>query len=386
MADAGTDFALVERLRRDAVRELRHSGDPLTGDRLEEHLVRLIAEEHPGVDADAEDALVRAVLDEALGLGPLEALMRDPDVTEIMVVRPDRVFVERHGGIEPSGARFAYAAHVMHVVDRILSPLGRRVDEASPMVDARLPDGSRVNVVIPPLAVDGPALTVRRFARDRYTGEDLVRMGTLAPEVLAFLRAAVAGRRSILVSGGTGSGKTTTLAVLAGAAGPRERIVTIEDAAELRLASDHVVRLEARPASGQGTGEVTIRALVRNCLRMRPDRIVVGEVRGGEALDMLTAMTTGHAGSLSTIHASSPHEAMRRLALLASMADVDAPYAAITHQVASAVDLVVHQERAADGSRRIASVHRVADGDPWRLVPVTRDAGGVVGLCRDADA
>mgnify|MGYP003375404625 CR=1 FL=1 len=385
MADAAPDFALVERLRRDAVRELRHSGAPLTGDRLEEHVVRLIAEEHPGIDEDAEDALVRAVLDEALGLGPLEALMRDPDVTEIMVVRPDLVFVERHGRVEPCGARFADAGHVMHVVDRILSPLGRRVDEAGPMVDARLPDGSRVNVVIPPLAVDGPALTVRRFARERHTGEDLVRLGTLGADVLAFLRGAVRDRLSILVSGGTGSGKTTTLAVLAGAAGPAERIVTIEDAAELRLSSGHVVRLEARPPSSQGAGEVTIRALVRNALRMRPDRIVVGEVRGGEALDMLTAMTTGHAGSLSTIHASSPHEAMRRLALLASMADVDAPYAAITQQVASAIDLVVHQERAADGSRRVSSVHRVADGDPWTLVPLTGDGDGPVGIRGDPD-
>lgn len=377
------DHAVVERLRHDAVRELRLSGEPLEPDRLEDALVRLLADERDHAVHD-EDALIQAVLDEALGLGPLEAVMRDQDVTEVMVVRPDRVFVERGGRLEDHPARFADADHVMHVIDRILSPLGRRVDESSPMVDARLPDGSRVNAVVPPLAVDGPALTIRRFPARRLTGEDLVGRGAVDAGVLEHLRHAVRRRRNILVSGGTGSGKTTLLAALAAAAGEDERLVTIEDAAELRIPARHVVRLEARPPSSQGRGEVTIRALVRNALRMRPDRIVVGEVRGGEALDMLSAMNSGHDGSLSTIHAPSADEAMRRLALLASMADVDAPFGAVQQQVASAIDLVVHLERRADGTRRVASVSRVEAGEPWSLRPLTAEVDGSVVLTGEA--
>ena len=262
-----------------------------------------------------------------------------------MVCGPSRIFVEREGRITASEARFHDDAHVLHVIDRILAPLGRRVDEASPMVDARLPDGSRVNAVIPPLALDGPALTIRRFSGAPLTGDDLVRLGTIDAGMLDLLRAAVRARRNMLVTGGTGSGKTTTLAALAAFVPARERLVTIEDAAELRIPLPHVVRLESRPASLEGAGAVTIRALVRNALRMRPDRIVVGEVRGGEALDMLTAMTTGHEGSLSTLHASSPADAIRRVQTLALMGDLDLPYRAVADHVASAIDVVVHQAR-----------------------------------------
>lgn len=251
------------------------------------------------------------------------------------------------------------------------------------MVDARLRDGSRVNVVIPPLAVDGPVITVRRFSTRRLTGDDLVHRGALGADVLAFLAAAVAGRRNILISGGTGSGKTTVLGALAAFVPPGERIITVEDAAELRVPAPHVVRLEARPAAADGRGEVSIRALVRNALRMRPDRIVVGEVRGGEALDMLTAMTTGHAGSLSTIHASSPAEAVGRLQLLASMADVDVPYAAISEHVRAAIDLIVHLERDADGTRRVTDVARL-EGDGTLCALACTGGDGVLRMQPDA--
>jgi pilus assembly protein CpaF len=279
-----------------------------------------------------------------------------------MVNGPWAVFVERRGVIEPAEASFADSAHVLHVIDRILSPLGRRVDEASPMVDARLPDGSRVNAVIPPLALDGPVLTVRRFASEPLSGGDLVALGTLTADMLSLLRAAVRARRNVLITGGTGTGKTTTLAALAAAVPPAERLITIEDAAELRIALPHVVRLESRPPGLEGRGAVPIRALVRNALRMRPDRIVVGEVRGGEALDMLQALTTGHEGSLSTLHASSPADGLRRLQTMALMGDVDLPYRAVADQVASAIDLVVHLARLADGRRRIVEIAAVRAG------------------------
>ena len=271
--------------------------------------------------------------------------------------------MERAGRIEPVDTRFADSDHLLHVIDRILAPLGRRLDEASPMVDARLADGSRVNAVVPPLSIDGPVLTVRRFPGERLQGDDLVRLGALSPDMLAALHAAVAARRNILVTGGTGSGKTTTLAALCAAIGPAERVITIEDAAELRLPLAHVVRLESRPAGVEGRGAVPIRALVRNALRMRPDRIIVGEVRGGEALDMISALTTGHEGSLSTLHASSPREALRRLVTLALMGDLELPWRAVADQVASAVDLVVHQARDASGARRTVEIAEVVRGD-----------------------
>ena len=318
-------------------------------------------------------AIVQAVVDETLGFGPLEALLRDPDVTEVMVNGPDAVFVERNGRVQPAPVRFTDAAHLLHVIDRILSPLGRRVDEASPMVDARLPDGSRVNAIIPPLSLQGPVLTVRRFGARMLSGVDMVALGTLTDEMLDLLRLAVVARRNILVIGGTGSGKTTTLAALAAFIPDVERVITIEDAAELRIALPHVVRLESRPGSLEGRGAVPIRALVRNALRMRPDRIVVGEVRGAEALDMLAAMTTGHEGSLSTLHASSPADAIRRLQTLALMGDLELPYAAVADQVAHAIDLIVHQARMADGSRRVVEITATDPStDGLTLVPLVR--------------
>jgi pilus assembly protein CpaF len=333
----------------------------------------LVEREAALLDAGSREALVARVAERSFGLGPLEPLLRDPSVDEVMVNGVGPVWIERAGRLERTDVRFASAADLRDAIERILAPLGRRVDEAEPLCDARLPDGSRVNVVIAPLAPDGPILTVRRFGARGLSADDLVSAGTWEPPLRDLLARAVRGRLSILVSGGTGSGKTTTLNALSSFVPADERIVTIEDVLELRLRQPHVVRLEARPASVEGRGEVTIRHLVRNALRMRPDRIVVGEVRGGEALDMLAAMTTGHDGSLSTVHAGSPEEALRRLETLALMAGVGLPHAAIREQVADALDLVVHQARLADGTRRVvavAEVVRVAGG------PATRELFG----------
>ena len=387
---AVTDPELVEHLRARAARDPRVAGAAaLRRDDLAELVDELIDEERRILPAPERAEVVQAVDDEALGLGPLEPLLRDPAVSEIMVCGPAAVFVERAGRIAPAGARFADDAHLLHVIDRILAPLGRRVDEASPMVDARLPDGSRVNAVIPPLALDGPALTIRRFGGGPLTGDDLVALGTMDARMRELLGLAVRARRNVLVTGGTGSGKTTTLAALAAVVPPGERVITIEDAAELRIALPHVVRLESRPPSLEGSGAVPIRALVRNALRMRPDRIVVGEVRGAEALDMLTAMTTGHEGSLSTLHASSPADAVRRLQTLALMGDVDLPYRAVQEQVASALDLVVHQSRLPDGRRRIVELAAVDAGPDGpvltSLCTRTRD-GDVVAWTPAAEA
>jgi pilus assembly protein CpaF len=277
----------------------------------------------------------------------------------VMVNGPDSVYVERGGRLEPAGVEFADGADLMHAIERVLAPLGRRVDEAAPLCDARLADGSRVNVVIPPLSLSGPCLTIRRFRREGFSLRDLVARGTLPAAAAEFLAVCVAARASILVSGGTGSGKTTTLNALSGAIPGEERIVTIEDAAELRLRQRHVVRLEARPPNLEGRGEVTIRQLVRNALRMRPDRIVVGEVRGAEALDMLQALNTGHDGSLTTVHANSPEDALRRVETLALMAGVGLPHRAVREHVASAIDLVVHLVRLPDGSRAVDAVCEV---------------------------
>jgi pilus assembly protein CpaF len=331
-----------------------------------QHQIRALVDERAGIlDAASREELARRVAQRSFGLGPLEALLADPDVDEVMVCGTRPVWVERHGRIEPTTVAFADDAELMHAIERVLAPLGRRVDEAEPLCDARLPDGSRVNVVIPPLALDGPSLTIRRFRRRALGPDELVELGTWSAPLRDLLRDAVRARCNILVSGGTGSGKTTTLGALSAFVGGDERIVTIEDIAELRLVQPHVIRLEARPASVEGRGEVTIRALVRNALRMRPDRIVVGEVRGAEALDMLSAMSTGHDGSLCTVHAGSPAEALRRVETLALMADVGLPHGAIRDQVAGALDLVVHQSRMSDGSRKVvavAEVVRVAGG------------------------
>jgi pilus assembly protein CpaF len=304
-------------------------------------------------------ALVGAVVDEVLGLGPLQPLLDDPSVTEVIANGPREVWVERDGRLARAEARFDSPEHLRHVIDRVVAPLGRRVDDASPMVDARLPDGSRVNAVLPPLALDGPLLTIRRFPARPLDAADLLRHGAWDEATAAWLATAVAKRRSIVVSGGTGSGKTTVLGVLAGWCHPTERILTIEDAAELRVALPHVVRLEARPANVEGRGEITMRALVRNALRMRPDRIIVGEVRGPEAVDMLAAMHTGHDGSMTTVHANSPADALRRIETMALMAGLGLPLEAVREQVHAAVDVVVQLVRRPDGSRRVREIVEV---------------------------
>ncbi len=333
-----------------------------SGDDLEAEIAALVEREASPLSEVDRGALRERVSLLATGLGPLEPLLADTAVDEVMVNGPDEVYVERGGLIRPAGVRFESEAELMHAIERILAPLGRRVDEASPLCDARLADGSRVNVVIPPLSLSGPCLTIRRFRHEGFSLDDLVRLGTLSDAAARLLERCVAARASILVSGGAGSGKTTTLNALSGAIPDGERIVTIEDAAELRLRQPHVVRLEARPPSLGGGGEVTIRSLVRNALRMRPDRIVVGEVRGGEALDLLQALNTGHDGSLSTVHANSPEDALRRLETLALMAGVALPHAAVRDQVTRAVELVVHQARRPCGSRVVEGIAEVVRG------------------------
>jgi len=303
--------------------------------------------------------LAQEVMDEVLGHGPIEPYLRDPSITEIMVNGPDRIYVERDGLLELADARFLNGTHLRRTIDKIVSRVGRRVDESSPMVDARLPDGSRVNAVVAPISLDGPTLTVRKFSTDPFMIQDLVAFGTVTPAVADMLRLCVRGRLNVLVTGGTGSGKTTTLNVMSSFIPPGERVVTIEDAAELQLRQPHVVRLESRPANSEGRGEVTIRDLVRNALRMRPDRIVVGEVRDGAALDMLQAMNTGHEGSITTVHANSPRDGLARLETMVLMAGVELPVRAIREQVSSALDLVVHQARLRDGTRRIITVSEV---------------------------
>jgi pilus assembly protein CpaF len=356
-------------------RLLADAGADGVGD-LEGRIRALVEREAALLDVESREELVARVAERSFGLGPLEPLLRDVSVDEVMVNGAGVVWVERGGRLEPTDVRFGSAAELRDVIERILAPLGRRVDEAEPLCDARLPDGSRVNVVIPPLAPDGPIVTVRRFRARGLSADDLVAAGTWEPPLRDLLARAVRARLSVLISGGTGSGKTTTLNALSSFVPSDERIVTIEDTLELRLRQPHVVRLEARPPSVEGRGEVTIRRLVRNALRMRPDRIVVGEVRGGEALDMLAAMTTGHDGSLSTVHAGSPEEALRRLETLALMAGVGLPHAAIREQVADAIDLVVHQARLPDGTRRVvtvAEVVRVASGPATRELFAWRD-------------
>jgi pilus assembly protein CpaF len=302
------------------------------------------------------DRVVEAMLDDALGAGPLESLMRDPEVTEVIVNGPADVYAERRGTLRRESVRFEDAAHLRHVIERIVSAVGRRVDESSPMVDARLPDGSRVNAVIPPVAIDGPLLTVRRFAAGGLGIDQLIAGGSLTPAQAELLGGCIRGRLNVVVSGGTGTGKTTLLNALAAFVGRDERIVTVEDAAELRLAQPHVARLETRPPNVEGRGAVDLRALVRNALRMRPDRIIVGEVRGPEALDMLQAMNTGHDGSLTTVHASSPGDALRRIETMMLMAGLELPHAAAREQVAAAVDVVVQVIRSADGHRSVRAV------------------------------
>jgi pilus assembly protein CpaF len=330
---------------------------------LHERVLRAVSEQltldRTPLTREERRRIVREITDDILGYGPLDPLLRDDSVTEIMVNACDRIYVEREGKIERSTASFADNAHLLRIIDKIVSQVGRRIDEASPMVDARLPDGSRVNAIIPPLALKGPTLTIRKFSRDPYTVEDLISFATLTPQAAQFLSMCVKGKLNILISGGTGTGKTTTLNALSAFVPEDERIVTIEDAAELQLQQEHVITLESRPPNIEGQGEIRIRELVRNALRMRPDRIIVGEVRGPETLDMLQAMNTGHEGSLTTIHANSPRDALSRLETLVMTAGVELPHRAIREQIASAFDLLVQIQRLVDGSRRITHVSEV---------------------------
>jgi pilus assembly protein CpaF len=322
------------------------------------------AEEAPLTGAE-RNRIAEEVADEILGNGPLEVYLRDPKVSEIMVNGSDQIYVESEGKLTRVPATFTDEAHLRRTIDKIVARVGRRVDEASPMVDARLSDGSRVNAIIPPLSLDGSSLTIRKFAADPLTDRDLIGFGTITRQTADFLFACVRGKLNILISGGTGSGKTTTLNVLSAYIGNDERIVTIEDAAELQLRQDHVVRMEARPANIESRGEITVRDLVRNALRMRPDRIIVGEVRDAAALDMLQAMNTGHDGSITTLHSNSPRDSLSRLETMVMMAGMDLPQRAIREQAASAIDLIVHQSRLRDGSRRITHITEVAgmEGD-----------------------
>ena len=345
-----------------------YDGDLTASDlekRVRQTLADVIAQDETPLTATDRTRVAQEVADEILGYGPLEPYLRDPDISEVMVNGPEQIFVERSGRIFSVDGAFADDAHLRRTIDKIVGRVGRRVDESSPMVDARLPDGSRVNAVIPPIALDGSMLTIRKFAADPYTADDLIGFGTMTRPVFELIDACVGGRLNIIISGGTGSGKTTTLNVLSSSIPEDERIVTIEDAAELQLHQEHVLRLESRPPNIEGRGQVTIRDLVRNSLRMRPDRIVVGEVRDGAALDMLQAMNTGHDGSITTVHSNSPRDTLSRLETMVLMAGIELPVRAIREQVASALDLIVHQERLRDGTRRLVKVTEVVgmEGD-----------------------
>lgn len=339
--------------------------DNLVEDQVRDIVDLVLAREDLAVARLDRTRLTTELVDEILGHGPIEPLLRDPSISEIMVNGPQMIFVERYGLIHQVEAAFVDEAHLRHVIDRIVSRVGRRVDEASPMVDARLPDGSRVNAVLPPVALDGPLLTIRKFAADPLTIQDLIRFGTITQQLARLLAVCVRGRVGILISGGTGSGKTTTLNVLSGFVPVDERVITIEDSAELQLRQQHVLRMESRPPNIEQRGEVTIRDLVRNALRMRPDRIIIGEVRDGAALDLLQAMNTGHDGSLTTVHANGPRDSLARLETMALMARMELPIRAIREQIAAAIDLIVHQSRMRDGSRRITQVSEIVgmEGD-----------------------
>jgi pilus assembly protein CpaF len=326
---------------------------------VDEQLHRALAQERLALTAAERQQLVQSVTDDILGYGPIDILLRETDTTEVMVNGPSNVYVERAGKIEKTNVRFVDEVHVRRIIDKIVSQIGRRVDEANPMVDARLPDGSRVNVIVHPLAIGGPFMTIRKFSKDPYTVDDLINFGTFTPQVAHFINLCVRGRLNCVVSGGTGTGKTTLLNVLSSFIPGDERIVTVEDAKELQLHQEHVLPLEARPPNIEGVGEVRIRDLVRNALRMRPDRIVVGEVRGGEALDMLQAMNTGHDGSITTVHSNSPRDTLSRIETMTLMAGMDLPVRVIREQMASALDLVVHLARLRDGTRRVTQVSEV---------------------------
>jgi pilus assembly protein CpaF len=393
-AGAGQGYAdLRSRVQQKLLGELDPSMDtrsPEVRATIEETFNTILTEENVMLARSEKQRLFEQIVAEILGLGPLEPLLADETVTEIMVNGPKNVYVEQRGRLSRANVVFENEDHVLRVLDRIVSPLGRRIDESSPLVDARLPDGSRVNAIIRPLALCGPTITIRKFSKKPYTVEDLIRFGTMTKEIAEFMAACVVGRLNIVVSGGTGSGKTTYLNVLSSFIPNDERIVTVENAAELQLRQEHVVTLESRPPNIEGKGEVTIRDLVINCLRMRPDRIVVGECRGGEALDMLQAMNTGHDGSLTTAHANSPRDTLSRLETMCLMAGMDLPVRAIREQVASALDVVCQQERLRDGTRKIVKITEVQgmEGDIITMSDVFEfeqtglEAGKVIGRVR----
>ena len=326
---------------------------------IREAATRMLDEEEAPLSASSRQRVVRGIENEVLGLGPLEALLEDPSIADILINKFDSVYVERHGQLERTRVTFRDDAHLRNIIDRIVTGVGRRIDESSPMVDARLQDGSRVNAIIPPLAIDGACISIRRFMKEKLSTDDLIAIGSMTESMAELLGAVVKSRLNILVSGGTGSGKTTMLNILSGFITSRERIVTIEDSAELQLQQPHVIRLETRPSNIEGKGEITQRDLVKNSLRMRPDRIIIGEVRGGEALDMLQAMNTGHDGSLATLHANTPRDALGRLENMVSMAGLQLPLSAMRSQIASAVDVVLQLERMEDGTRRVTSIQEI---------------------------
>jgi pilus assembly protein CpaF len=350
-------YLLVEELGPEL--ESETESDDALRKRIERKLAQLLSQESAPLSAADRQEIINNVLNNILGYGPIQSFLDDPTVTEVMVNNPETIYIEREGRLFPTERRFLDERHLLRIIDKIVSRVGRRIDEASPMVDARLPDGSRVNAIVAPLAINGPMLTIRKFATEPYGADDLIAFGTMNEHLAQFLDAAVRGRLNILISGGTGTGKTTLLNVVSQYIPDNERIITVEDAAELQLHQSHVLRLESRPPNIEGTGQVAIRDLVRNTLRMRPDRIIVGEVRGGEALDMLQAMNTGHDGSLSTVHSNSPRDALSRVETMVLMAGFDLPMRAIREQAASAFDLLVHLARLRDGTRRVVKVSEV---------------------------
>ncbi|MBI4860126.1 MAG: CpaF family protein [Candidatus Riflebacteria bacterium] len=381
---------LVDTLDAEALKDIKDEAEKteLIKQAIEKLVVEVGADQEVPISGVQHKGMVQDILDEVVGLGPIESLLRDGTISEVMVNGPKQLYVEQGGKLRLTDKKFRDDHHVMHIIHKIVAPIGRHIDESSPMVDARLKDGSRVNAIIPPLALCGPTITIRKFAKEKLTVQDLIRFGTLSEEMADFLAACIKIRLNVVVSGGTGSGKTTTLNILSSFIPSDERIITVEDAAELQLRQEHVVSLETRPPNIEGTGEVTIRDLVRNCLRMRPERIIVGEIRGGEALDMLQAMNTGHDGSLTTGHANSPRDFLARLETMVMMAGMDLPSRAIREQIASAIDLIIQQNRLRDGSRKITHITEVQgmEGDIITLTDIFRfeqtgvdDNGKIIG-------